>query len=67
MFCNGSVRQKDMPKLPDQFTTGLEMTHLHTIGNNSFTVKSTEQVSVAPEFRQFWTSVDVIRISDLYT
>lgn len=27
VFCNGSVANKPMPKLPDQFTTGVEMTH----------------------------------------
>ena len=45
VFCNGSVIQKEMPKLPDQFTTGMEVTHLHSIGDVSTSDKSTEQVS----------------------
>lgn len=39
VFCNGSVNQKDIPKLPDQFTTGVEQTHV----SNFRTDKTTEQ------------------------
>lgn len=39
VFCNGSVNQKDLPKLPDQFTTAVEISHVR----DSLADKTTEQ------------------------